>query len=1405
MKNQTKPNTSMPRAMTCLLLLAGLNLSALAAQKTWDGGATDSNWGSGANWGGTAPVNGDDLVFTGALRLSNSNSLVGLAVNSVSYTSPGFNHVGQTLMITNGVLDQGGNNTNGIPLIFGGVQGFTNQSGLPLVFSGTINLSNFNLTIAGGSDVLLNGVISGNGAVGVNSLNIYDGVARLGAANTFNGDVNVNSGTLRLGNAAGIPNGNSRGNLNIASGATFELSSLSPNINGLNGAGVVDQLAAGNFTLSLGNGNSNGVFSGTIQNSLGTVSLAKNGTGEQNLSGNNFFTGAVTVNGGVLRFGGANSFVGATTINGGALVLDSGASIAATNFIIAPGGLLDVSAVPGGLSFDGNLRAGRTTGFTNDVRGDITFNGGNITPVVGVAGTLTMGGNLTLNGGILNLDLSNTTTVGGGTNDLITLTNGGSLTLGGLTYVKIKPLAGTLAGGTYTVISGSATPIVGGPGNLQLAAPRGIAATFDTTTDPSSLRVTASGSSTPATVTWAGNGAGGPWDVLVSQNWLSNAVPDFFYDLDSVVFNDVAGSANATVSLPNSVTPTSITVSNSTFNYGLGVVNSDVGFIGGTGALTKDGSGHLVLNTPNNFTGLVTVNGGSLMSGFYANNNFQNQQVLFNGIAPGPVNLGNGGLYLTGQAGTPTRMILGVVSINPGGSSISSRTSRQASVNPFIDVAGIVRNGVGGTLDINSIINNGANHCGLYVTNATPLTTNGILGGWATWALNNWVVPLNTGSGSFGYAAYQVNTTPSLWGTASNINVTTTPSTITASQVINSLRLPAAVTVTVAVGQSLTLASGGLLVPNNTTGAGSITGGTLLGAAGADLIIHQHSTANSLTIGSVIADNAGASALTKAGQGTAILTTNNTYSGVTYINGATLAGNNNNNNPGASTFAMPSITPAGTLQIGSGGTSGGISNSPSVVNNGTLSFNRSDTIAYSGTISGTGGVRQQGSGTTILPLNNTYSGAITINSGTLQIGTGGASGSFSNASSVANAGALVINRTGTLAYGGTISGIGSLTLQGGANLLLNSSNTFSGATTISAGKIILGANGSLANSSPINISSGASLDASAAGGLILNGAGGGQVIAGNGGVAGAITSGGNTRLSPGGDGVIGTLTLSNALTLNGGTLTINVNAGATRDLLNVNGNLDLTSGTVALANLGGPIPNGTYKLIGYTGTLSGDIANIALSGFSQAGQLASLSSATPGQIDLVVVTGFGASLTWLGDGAGNLWDLVTSLNFTNSAGVVTNFHNNDNVSFTDAGAANATVNLAGPLAPASVLVNSTTDYTFQGAGSISGGGSLTKSGANTLTILTANNFSGPTTISAGTVNLGNGSTDGTLGGGAVTNNAALVINPLADQSLAGNISGNGTITVNGPGKVTLGGDNSGFSGSLAINAGAVQI
>src|SRR5581483_1804398 len=69
-----------------------------------------------------------------------------------------------------------------------------------------------------------------------------------------------------------------------------------------------------------------------------------------------------------------------------------------------------------------------------------------------------------------------------------------------------------------------------------------------------------------------------------------------------------------------------------------------------------------------------------------------------------------------------------------------------------------------------------------------------------------------------------------------------------------------------------------------------------------------------------------------------------------------------------------------------------------------------------------GPLTKLGAGTLVLTADNTFSGASTISAGTLQVGSGGIAGSISG--NVTDNGALVFDRSGTVTYGGVISGAG---------------------------------------------------------------------------------------------------------------------------------------------------------------------------------------------------------------------------------------------------------------------------------------------------------------------------------------------------------------------------------------------
>ena len=121
-------------------------------------------------------------------------------------------------------------------------------------------------------------------------------------------------------------------------------------------------------------------------------------------------------------------------------------------------------------------------------------------------------------------------------------------------------------------------------------------------------------------------------------------------------------------------------------------------------------------------------------------------------------------------------------------------------------------------------------------------------------------------------------------------------------------------------------------------------------------------------------------------------------------------------------------------------------------------FNRSNALTYAGVVSGTGSLTQAGAGTLTLTGANTYTGGTTISAGTLQIGSGGTTGSL--VGDIVDNGALIFNRSNALTYAGTISGTGTVTKLGSsARLTLTGDNTYTGSTTISAGRCMVGNGG----------------------------------------------------------------------------------------------------------------------------------------------------------------------------------------------------------------------------------------------------------------------------------------------------------------------------------------------------------
>lgn len=106
-------------------------------------------------------------------------------------------------------------------------------------------------------------------------------------------------------------------------------------------------------------------------------------------------------------------------------------------------------------------------------------------------------------------------------------------------------------------------------------------------------------------------------------------------------------------------------------------------------------------------------------------------------------------------------------------------------------------------------------------------------------------------------------------------------------------------------------------------------------------------------------------------------------------------------------------------------------------------------------------------------------------------------------------------------------------------------------------------------------------------------------------------------------------------------------------------------------------------------------------------------------------------------------------------------------------------------------------------GVVSGSGTLTKSGSGTLTLTANNTYTGGTTIVSGLLNIGDGGTTGSITANVV-NNAALAFNRSDAATYSGVISGTGTLTKLGAGKLTLTGKST-YTGNTTVTGGILEI
>ena len=416
-----------------------------------------------------------------------------------------------------------------------------------------------------------------------------------------------------------------------------------------------------------------------------------------------------------------------------------------------------------------------------------------------------------------------------------------------------------------------------------------------------------------------------------------------------------------------------------------------------------------------------------------------------------------------------------------------------------------------------------------------------------------------------------------------------------------------------------------------------------------------------------------------------------------------------------------------------------------------------------------------GSGTLTLTATSNYNGPTNINVGTLVL-TG----------SAALNGTSVVNVNGGPLY---LSGSASINSAGGVNIPRGQSATLSGNASLGNSPVLV--NGSLNVSglaSPLNLQNS-------------------QTLSGTGTVTGAVTDT-SGQITGGVGSTAGTLTFnSGALTLNGGAVLFDLTSSPTgvNSLINANGGLALSGKSLLNLQFSSfPAVTTTYTLFDYTGALSGRAQNITLGG-NAGGRNLTANLSVSGQVQVTYTPGgVPANLTWASAGS-PLWDVQTTQNWYNVGTSASDyFYNGDNVTFNDTAGVTA-VSITGSVAPNSVVVNSNTNnYTFSGAGKITGGGSLRKSGSSILTILTNNDYTGGTTVNGGTLQLGDNVTSnaGNLAG-SMTNNAVVALNRPDSFTTSVSMSGSGSLVQTGSGTSILTGTNT-YTGGTSLIAGTLQ-